>query len=172
MTTAMRQRAMRELIFSVKSSTCKGKYRERKSQLEQNRSRKSTLLHQSSSSPAIVKLLFKPASRKKPEKPNRTQATMSQIRIATLLYFETHSIFLSRRRRPITLKFTSVLCYLAPPLASFPFGKPTELELYQTATVKHLQHILKHLTCIQNSTEFIQSAATSLSFELLLHVLE
>ncbi|KOM50177.1 hypothetical protein LR48_Vigan08g100400 [Vigna angularis] len=57
-----------------------------------------------------------------------------------------------------------MLCYLAPPLASFPFGKPTELELYQTATLKHFQHIHKHLTCIQNSTEFIQSAATSLSF--------
>ncbi|BAT79596.1 hypothetical protein VIGAN_02250600, partial [Vigna angularis var. angularis] len=94
MTTATRQRAMRELIFSVKSSTCKGKFRERKSQLEHNRYRKSTILHQSSSSPTIAKLLFKPASRKKPEKPNRRQATMSQIHITTVLHFETHSIFL------------------------------------------------------------------------------
>ncbi|KOM47951.1 hypothetical protein LR48_Vigan07g165500 [Vigna angularis] len=63
-----------------------------------------------------------------------------------------------------TLKFNLVHCYFAPPLASFPVGKPTELELYQTTTLKHLQHIHKHLMCIQNSTEFIQSTTTSLRF--------
>ncbi|BAT88651.1 hypothetical protein VIGAN_05219700, partial [Vigna angularis var. angularis] len=63
----------------------------------------------------------------------------------------------------ITLKFTSVLCYLAPPLASFPFGKPTELDLYQTQSFNTTRQFHKHLECALNLHCFLSSAANSLS---------
>ncbi|KOM27985.1 hypothetical protein LR48_Vigan477s001200 [Vigna angularis] len=63
----------------------------------------------------------------------------------------------------ITLKFTSVLCYLAPPPASFPFGKPTELEIYQNIHSNTTRQFHKTLEYAPNLHCFLSSAASSLS---------
>ncbi|KOM55532.1 hypothetical protein LR48_Vigan10g142400 [Vigna angularis] len=49
-------------------------------------------------------------------------------------------------------ELTSVLCYLAPPLAPFPFGKPIELEFYQNTHPNTTRQFHKHLECIRTST--------------------